>query len=117
MWQRGIILVGLSASATAGAQAIPFFTAGNAAFDPEISVTDSGNRLQPRVVTATPDLKHVRMGVGGGSVRVNDFHALNIEFPEKPLGFVGGVNPAGTASNSTSVSILNRRGMFLLSGP
>ncbi|HTL29567.1 MAG TPA: hypothetical protein VL282_10100 [Tepidisphaeraceae bacterium] len=108
-------------AASARAQTPPFFTGGVVAYDPEISVTDSGNRLEPRVVTATPDLKHVHMGVGGGSVRVNDFHTFNFVIPDKPLGFVGGVNPTATATQNAKLSgeipILNRRGMFLLAGP
>lgn len=114
------ILSCLVSAVSACAQSRAFFVNGVAGFDPEISVTESGNLLQPRVVTATPDLKHVRMGVGGGSVRVNDIHTFNIDIPDRPLGFVGGVNLTADASRTIrteNASVLTRRGMFLLAGP
>jgi hypothetical protein len=122
MYGCASIFAGLVVAVGTAAPSRPFFVNGIEAFDAEILVTDTGNRLQPGVIARKPDLLHVGYGAGGGSVSVNDSHPIDIPIPDRPLGYVGGAKPFSTIVSEVKRvkddrPVLDRRGMFLLAGP
>ncbi len=88
------------------AQVPPFFGGGVVAFDPEVSVLQSGvlTDVQPLV---SDDRKYVTLNMRATNARVQQllpFVVNSVSNPQIGLGFVGGIQlPAGTASAATQM--------------
>src|SRR5688572_14752811 len=92
---------------TSHAQRVPFFGGGNTAFDPEISVVNSGDLLDAQVAVS-PDLKYVTINARPSSSRLlalREFTFQGQVGAGPQLGFVGGPDVAA------GLGPLGRRGM------
>src|SRR5687768_1928320 len=92
---------------TSQAQRVPFFGGGNTAFDPEISVVNSGDLLDAQVAVS-PDLKYVTINARPSSSRLlalREFTFQGQVGAGPQLGFVGGPDVAA------GLGPLGRRGM------
>jgi hypothetical protein len=117
-------------AAPAGAQVVPFFFGGATAFEPQISVVNSGAILDAQAVVSH-DMKYVTLNMRPQNTSVLALQAFTFQNGQ-PLGVVGIPQPAAPAApgranapafapNSTSAAeikrvadswVLEREGMF-----
>ena len=130
MMRPSQILLALAACALAplGARAqvaVPFFSGAGTAFEPEISVVNSGEVLDAQAVVSN-DRKYVTLNMRASSSHLLALRQFGFATSgnNRPLGFVGGAgtaapNGAGTSASGTGTpreSVLDRPGTSLVSG-
>jgi hypothetical protein len=115
-----------SAPTLAPAQvAVPFFSGAGTAFEPEISVVNSGEVLDAQAVVSN-DRKYVTLNMRASSSRLLALRQFDLATAGKNqlMGFVGGAGAAGNAGTGVNASPaasarenpLDRQGTSLVAG-
>lgn len=95
--------------APAASPAAPFFNRGATAFDPEVSVVNSGI-VHDVQATVSPDRKYVTLGVRAANSSLLALREFSFQNGVNPMGQVG-IGPANGAGARAGQSILTREGM------
>ena len=104
-----LALLALMVIAPGASAAAPFFNRGATAFDPEVSVVNSGI-VQDVQATVSPDRKYVTLGVRAASTKLLALREFSFQNGANPIGQVG-IGPANGAGARVGQSVLTREGM------
>jgi hypothetical protein len=96
---------------------VPFFSGANTAFEPEISVVNSGQVLDAQAVVSN-DRKYVTLNMRASSSQLLALRQFQFATGgnnlSRPLGFVGGAGVNASGTGAAQGNVLDRQGTNLV---